>query len=33
MLSIKCVSFHQGQKDVDEVGRGNAGGQVVSRNY
>lgn len=33
MLSITSVSFHQGQKDTDEVGRVNAGGQVVSRNY
>lgn len=33
MLSITRVSFHQGQKYMDEVGRANAGGQVVSRNY
>lgn len=33
MLSILCVSFHQGQKDMGEVGRANAGGQVVSRNH
>lgn len=39
LASIRCVSFHQGQKDrdlfckLDEVGRVNAGGQVVNRNY
>lgn len=29
----RCVSSHQGQKDMGEVGRANAGGQVVSRNH